>query len=121
MATSQVNTSKPSIFVKVAPAYDGSNIFNNVLYGIEEEGIPYNVDVAKDPNLTTKNLSYEACHTSNLGVGVGIADDGISVHYEKLHQDEALFCIGTDSSLDKVRDIGSNAARIVKRMPFKML
>lgn len=121
MASSQVNTNKPSIFVKVAPKYDGSNVFNNVLYGIEEEGIPYTVDVVDGSSLMTKNLSYEASSKSNLGVGVGIADDGISVHYEKLKQDETLFCIEADSNVDKVRDIGSNAARIVKRMPFKKL
>lgn len=121
MAQSQVNTNKPSILVKVAPAFDGSSIFNNVLFGIEEEGIPYTVDVAQDSVLMTRNLSYEASSQSNLGVGVGIADDGISVHYEKLSADDTLFFIGTDSSTDKIRDIGSNAARIVKRMPFKAL
>ena len=117
MAKSQ----KPSIFVKVAPSLDGSEIFNNVLYGIEEEGIPYTTAIAQDSKLATKNLSYEACNQSNLGVGVGIADDGISVHYEKLKQEETLFCIDLKSNMKKIRNIGSNAARIVKRMPFKML
>lgn len=121
MAQSQVNTNKPSILVKVASVYDGSSIFNNVLFGIEEEGIPYTVDVVQEGAVLTRNLSYEASHISNLGVGVGIADDGISVHFEKLSQDDTLFCIGPDSDTDKVRDIGSNAARIVKRMPFKAL
>lgn len=117
----KVNTNKPSIYVKVAPSYDGSSIFNNVLYGIEEEGIPYTTVIAQYSKLMTKNLSYEACNQSNLGVGIGIADDGISVHYEKLNPDDTLFCINVESSLEKIRDIGSNAARIVKRMPFKVL
>lgn len=121
MAVSQVNNNKPSINVFIAPEFEGTQIFNNVLYGIEEEGIPYTVDIAQDAHVETRKLSYEASNKSNLGVGVGIAEDGVSVHYEKLNQDETLFCVTSDSSLDKVRDIGSNAARIVKRMPFKML
>ena len=119
MARSQVNNNKPSIFVNVAPGLNGTNMFNNVLFGIEEEGIPYTVVDAQDAG--SKNLSYEASQQSNLGVGVGIANDGVSVHYEKLSQDDTLFYIDNVASSDKVRDIGSNAARIVKRMPFKVL
>ena len=78
--------------------------FVSVLLGIEEEGIPYDV---------------QAEH-SRLGVGVGISKEGVVLQHEKLDKAAPLFKIKLYQT-ELFRKIGANAARLVKKMPFKVL
>ena len=109
---------KPSVKVY----YDISSLsvsdFLNVLLGIEEEGIPY--DVQPREGLDLLELAHHASVDSRIGVGIGISKEGIVLQYEKLDKSAPLFKIKLYQK-DLYRKIGSNAARLVKKMPFKAL
>lgn len=100
--------------------YDKKNIredqLRSILYGIEEEGIPF--EVAGKSETDAIALAYKACNESRLGVGVGVGKDDIVLHYEKLDQTKPIFCVSRKKPANN-RILGSNAARLVKRMPFK--
>lgn len=111
-------SNKPSIKV----FYDCDNLstssFFNVLLGIEEEGIPYEVEAVHCSDVL--ELAHEASINSRLGVGVGISKEGVVLQYEKLDKAAPLFRIKFYQT-DQFRNIGSNAARLVKKMPFRSL
>lgn len=96
------------------------NYFSNLLWGIEEEGIPYELEMADgDSDI---DLGYKAAQGSRLDVGIGISHEGfVSLHYVKLDKDRPLFKINTKLEKSKLRALGSNAARLVKGIPFKNL
>lgn len=117
-ATNAGVSEKPSVKVY----YDISSLsvseFLNVLLGIEEEGIPY--DVQPREGLDLLELAHQASVDSRIGVGIGISKEGIVLQYEKLDKSAPLFKIKLYQK-DLYRKIGSNAARLVKKMPFKAL
>lgn len=107
---------KPDIRIFYKKNAVHSDIIREVVLGIEEEGLPFLTE-EKDYD-TAKELAYKAAEASHLGVGIGVADDGIVLHTNKLKEDHPLFCIKlTDNDL-VLRSMGANAARLVKRMPF---
>ena len=85
--------------------------FVSVLLGIEEEGIPY--DVQAEHCSSVLELAHNASLNSRLGVGVGL-------QHEKLDKAAPLFKIKLYQT-ELFRKIGANAARLVKKMPFKVL
>lgn len=111
------NQVKPTIIVYVNPNTMNDN-FNDVLWGIEEEGIPYLV--IKDTEEQSEALAYAAANQSVLGVGIGVDNDNITLHYNKLQLTSPLFSISCESSPLAKRELGSNAARLVKKTPFKI-
>ena len=117
-ATNAGVSEKPSVKVY----YDISSLsvsdFLNVLLGIEEEGIPY--DVQPREGLDLLELAHHASVDSKIGVGIGISKEGVVLQYEKLDKSAPLFKIKLYQK-DLYRKIGSNAARLVKKMPFKAL
>jgi hypothetical protein len=90
--------------------------FINVLLGIEEEGIPYDVQEVHESDVL--ELAHRASLDSRLGVGVGIGKGGIVLQFEKLDKAAPLFRIKLYQK-EFFRSIGANAARLVKKMPFK--
>ena len=56
--------------------------FVSVLLGIEEEGIPY--DVQAEHCSSVLELAHTASLNSRLGVGVGISKEGVVLQLEKL-------------------------------------
>jgi len=112
------SSNKPSILIY----YDCDNLteskFLNILLGIEEEGIPYQLEAVHNSDVL--ELAHEASVNSRLGVGIGVSKEGIVLQYEKLDKASPLFRIKL-YQLDLYRKIGSNAARLVKKMPFKSL
>ncbi len=92
--------------------------FLNVLLGIEEEGIPYDVHAVHCNDVL--KLAYDASMESRLGVGIGISKEGVVLQYEKLDKAAPLFKIKLYRT-DLFRKIGANAARLVKKLPFKDL
>lgn len=111
--------SKPTIIIHVNKYFGGKNILNQICYGVEEEGIPYEVITVDDCSNHVK-MAYDACQESRLGVGIGITDENVALHYEKLKEDSPLFNISTHEGIEKMRAIGQNSARLVKRMPFNI-
>lgn len=118
MSVNSGSANKPSIKV----FYDSDRLsqidFIDVLLGIEEEGIPYDVNAAHCSDVL--QLAHDASMESRLGVGVGISKEGVVLQYEKLDKAAPLFKIKL-YQVDLYRSIGANAARLVKKLPFKKL
>lgn len=92
------------------------SVITQVLLGIEEEGIPFTLSEANDTD--SVSMAYKAAELSHLGVGIGISNE-IVLHFVKLKEGNPLFSIPITATEEDLRTIGSNAARLVKRMPFK--
>lgn len=107
---------KPEIKVYYNKNSVNKSIVTQVLLGIEEEGLPYSLE-EKDNNDGVE-LAYKAAEVSHLGVGIGIGDS-IVLHYIKLKESTPLFSVPLQDDENTLRAIGANAARLVKRMPFK--
>lgn len=109
---------RPSIKVFYDCDHLSESDFVSVLLGIEEEGIPYDIQAVRCADVL--ELAHNASLDSRLGVGVGISKEGIVLQYEKLDKAAPLFRIKFYQT-DQFRNIGSNAARLVKKMPFRSL
>jgi len=108
----------PTIHVYYCCSIQEPALVNHLLYGMEEEGVPYVVELHEAE--TALALGYKAAVSSNLGVGIGISEEGHGVvHYNKLPVDKPLFQFELQSSEHLLRTLGANAARIVKNIPFK--
>lgn len=90
-----------------------------LLYGIEEEGIPF--EIAETESSDAEELAYKACSSSILGTGIGVAEGEIVLQYEKLSKDHPIFRIPMESDAESIRNLGANGARLVKKMPFKKI
>ncbi|MCR8744836.1 glycerol dehydratase reactivase beta/small subunit family protein [Romboutsia lituseburensis] len=93
--------------------------FKEVLWGIEEEGIPYKVQVKNDDTLNI--LSHEASLKSKLGVGIGINEKSIALTTSKLDKNSPLITIEMNKEYSRLRNIGANAARLVKGIELKKI
>ena len=110
---------KPTIKVYYNQNAIDKEAFEPLLHGIEEEGIPYAISGMEEDDIF--NLSHEASKDSKLGVGLGINSDKIALHYEKLDRLSPLFKIELQNKNQTLRDLGANATRLVKRIPFKKI
>ena len=108
---------RPSIKVFYDCDHLSVSDFVSVLLGIEE-GIPYDIQAVHSADVL--ELAHNASLDSRLGVGVGISKEGVVLQYEKLDKAAPLFRIKFYQT-DQFRNIGSNAARLVKKMPFRSL
>jgi Dehydratase medium subunit len=92
---------------------------NEVLAGIEEEGVPARVERPRSGGIAT-DLARDAAARSSLSVGVGIDADGrVCVHHDKLPTSPpGLFSTGRADPVT-ARVLGHNAARIVVGIPLR--
>lgn len=108
---------KPSIFVYLfaeAPAI----AIDSIVSGIEEEGIPY--VLTKIPNENIKSAAYRAADSSRLSVGISVGGGEAVLHYSKLGEGTPLFDLKNDKfNSHLLRNLGANAARLVKGVAFK--
>ncbi|CAB1239838.1 glycerol dehydratase reactivase beta/small subunit family protein [Clostridium sp. MT-14] len=96
------------------------SLLKEILAGLEEEGIPYEL---KNMNFTQDEIikiAYEVSEESRMGIAIALKNDRVVLHYSKLKENHPLI----DMRLDyyekrKARIIGCNAARLYKVMPFK--
>lgn len=110
---------RPSIKVFTCYNHGRDDSLKQLLYGIEEEGIPY--EVLTHSGSTALTLAWEACLDSRLEVGIGLDNELLILHYRKLEADKPLFIIPARAPEEELRALGANAARLVKRLPFKPL
>ena len=89
---------------------------NPVLWGMEEEGVPAVIEFLADLNPLT--LAHRAAQSSRLGVGVGLSLGYIVVTTDKLPI-ERPYLATENPTLDEARQMGANAARLVRRVPLK--
>ena len=114
-----VELERPTIKVFVKSDHGRKETLRQLVFGIEEEGIPCEVSEEAFPNAVS--LAFEASQQSKLNVGLGLDRDTLVLHFNKLKENEHLFQISARSPEWDVRAIGANAARLVKRIPFKPL
>ena len=107
---------KPAILVLSS---SGGAIENELLAGIEEEGVPCVVERPRgDQDANT--LGRVAADRSSLSVGVGIDNCGrISVQHQKLPQSPSGLATDGPADLKAARTLGHNAARIVVGIPLR--
>ena len=67
------NNSRPCIVVVTDKP--NKNILKQLLAGIEEEGIPYEVDVVNSDELL--KITHKAAVYSRMGVGIGIKENRV--------------------------------------------
>lgn len=105
----------PSIHIYF-PSNLKSESFKDLLYGIEEEGLPFLLETKEGSDAV--DLAYAAAQDSVLGVGIGLDGNGNAcLHFQKLKPKKPLFELTSYSGF-QLRVLGTNAARLVKRMPF---
>ena len=114
-----VDYGTPSICLYYSSELTDLNRFNEILWGVEEEGIPCEV-LSNEENLSSENLSHKAAHKSRLAVGIGIDSDGkVTLTHNKLKENEPLFIMSLHSEINELRKLGANAGRLVKGIAFK--
>lgn len=118
MLTTNKSTEKPCVLIYVVPHPGDKEKLREVRAGMEEEGIPCTVLQGSGNDVTA--LAYQGAGSSQLGVGMGIGPDGMSIHYQKLPPQEPLFVSAAGDPV-QWRYFGCNAARLVKGIPFKKL
>ncbi|MFZ5975525.1 MAG: glycerol dehydratase reactivase beta/small subunit family protein [Bacillota bacterium] len=106
----------PSIKIYTAGNAGTIEGFSDMLYGIEEEGIPF--EIVPSSLTDIRELAYEAALSSSLSVGLGINADEVALHFDKLPRSAPLYIINREVGRRHMRSMGINAARLVKRMPF---
>lgn len=109
---------KPCIYVCVSNPE--ASLLKEVLAGIEEESLPYNVKKMDfDESTMLKNV-YLVAQKSTMGIAVGIVGNRMVLQHNKLREDIPLIDIKLNFyDKEKARKIGCNTARLYKVMPFK--
>jgi hypothetical protein len=102
--------------LKVLVTKDSKCFLKEVLAGIEEEGVLYEVETREYG--FAKELATIAASESLLETGIGIDEKFVSITVCKFPKNESLksySCLNKDM----LRIAGCNAARIVKGIPLK--
>lgn len=115
------NVEKPAIFVIISNAE--KSVLKELLAGIEEEGIPYDVKNITFNESNVLKYLHEASQKSRMGIAVAIINNRIILQHNKLKQEKPLIDITLNfyNKEVKARTVGSNAARLYKVMPFKSM
>lgn len=89
-------------------------------YGIEEEGIPFSL-ISPDELSDPVSLAHVAANQSQLLVGIACDGRDAVLHYRNLPLEKFIYRIKDYSAIPDhvLRLFGSNAARLVKGVPFK--
>ena len=112
-----IEITKPTIRVLMSPDAPPSAL-RQLAYGMEEEGIPW--EESTKEGMDALALAWEGAQASRLEVGLGVDRQFVVLHYSKLNQDQPLYRVPARQT-NQVRVLGSNAARMVKKLPLKPL
>lgn len=107
---------QPSIYVFVNPEIVNNKLVKQIGYGIEEEGIPFEIHYKEEVN--SYNLAYKAAQNSKLGIGVGVNKEHVVLQMKKLKPKKPIFKLEI-KTLQEAKIMGNNAARLEKKIPFK--
>ncbi|ADG81495.1 glycerol dehydratase reactivation factor, small subunit [Thermincola potens JR] len=99
-----------------------SKLVSAIKAGMEEESVPW-LEGEEEGALSAAELALRGARQSRLGVGIGIDPAcSIAVYFNRGENSEPLFLLSADWASEKVaRLVGTNAARLVKKIPFKDL
>lgn len=117
MNAAQIEMTKPTVHVLCSSDVP-KNALQQLLYGLEEEGIPWEIWTAEEEDALM--LAWNGAQASRLGVGVGMDRQSVVLNMSKLAQEKPLFQIPIQS-VEQARILGANAARLVKKLPLKPL
>ena len=117
MNPAQIAMTKPTVHV-LCSSDTPKNAIQQLLYGLEEEGIPCEAWTEEEGNAL--GLAWKGAQASLLEVGVGMDGQAAVLHISKLEYEKPLFQIPV-RSIGQVRILGANAARLVKKLPLKPL
>lgn len=109
-------SNKPTILIYAYQPNDA--ILKEACAGMEEEGLLYEVVSMEHSDLS--KLAFESANASILGTGIGIIEKSIELTIRSLPMGKCLYHLIDPSRLE-ARNLGANAARAVKRVPFKEL
>lgn len=111
------NANTPAIVISTIG--DALSDWQEVLLGIEEEGIPFVIQRQSAGDVVQS--AWQAARLSPLLVGIACDKETLVVHYKNLPTSAPLFTLTYhQNSLDR-RSTGNNAARLVKGIPFRDL
>lgn len=105
---------KPSILIYTVEPDE--MVMKEVCAGIEEEGVLY--EIVSKPQKDLDSLSFESANESMLGSGVGIYKRAIALQLRAVKKGNNVFKF-ENPTRNQCRSLGANAARAVKKMPFK--
>ena len=105
---------RPEILIANGP---DNSLIKPLLYGIEEEEIPFRF-IDESLGQTTIQKAYNCAATSQLSVGIAYDDEFVYLHFKNLPVETPLFKVSISDRLN-VNFVGANAARLVKGIPFK--
>jgi hypothetical protein len=107
----------PAVWIFKGPSVD-PNGYQPVLWGLEEEGIPY--EIRETAGGEAVDLARQAAHGSPLDVGIAIGEGGeVILHHRDLPAETPLFSLkNRHLKPSLLRRLGMNAARLVKRQPL---
>ncbi|MFC0228409.1 glycerol dehydratase reactivase beta/small subunit family protein [Serratia aquatilis] len=108
----------PTIVISAADGVTEQQ-WQQVLFGIEEEGIPWRWQQEGNDDIVQR--AWEAAARSLLLVGLACTTEEMVVHYRNLPASEPLFRLARPQEEQQWRHLGNNAARLVKGLPFKPL
>lgn len=116
----------PAILVSLGPDA-GPHLAHWVQIGAEEEGVPCQIwSGAEQSNDDPLALAHAAAQASRIGVGVGIAQGRVALQEAHMPPNRPVMLWeldghSPDSSHNRhiCRLTGSNAGRLVKRMPLR--
>lgn len=110
------NDDRPAIIFGLKPGTQVDPKLKPLFYGIEEEQIP---SATREINVAgVVERAYQSALSSRLSVGLASDGNRVVVHYRNLKPNHPLFDIKV-TSRQQMRDLGANAARLVKGIPFK--
>ncbi len=109
-------TNKPTILIYATEPEEA--LLEEICAGMEEEGIPFTI-VRKEA-MDFDSLCLDSANDSVLGAGIGILRSQAALHLRLLPKGKQLFSV-INPTLPQARCLGANAARAVKRIPFKEL
>lgn len=107
---------KPTINIKALRTSNKLAV-NEILYGIEEEGIPYTISY--ENFISTIDASIHMSSVSPLDVGIAIDNLCAMLFFSRIKNRQPLFNVPINSGYDNFRILGKNAARLVKKTPFE--
>ena len=117
MNVAQSVMTKPTVHVLCSLDVPENSV-KQLLYGLEEEGIP--CEVWTEENKDALALAWKGAQSSRLGVGVGMDGRTAVLHISKLKREQPLFQVPVGSA-GQTRILGANVARLVKKLPLKPL
>lgn len=105
---------KPTVLIYVIEP--DNDLLREICAGLEEEGMLFDIVIKVDTNLET--LCFESANDSILGSGIGVIGNEIGFSLRSLPIGRMVYSYKEPTSI-QARNLGANAARGVKRLPFK--